>query len=130
MQSEIQSFMTMLNEIYNDLGMSNYKIFLSTRPEKRMGGEEIWDQAENALEEALKALNLPYEINPGDGAFYGPKLDIMFVDALKRPWQLGTLQADFNLPQALLPGRAAIRLTTSCCSMKCMSMISPPQRRT
>ncbi len=100
MQSEIQSFMTMLNEIYNDLGMSNYKIFLSTRPEKRMGGEEVWDKAESALEQALKALDLPYEINPGDGAFYGPKLDIMFVDALKRPWQLGTLQADFNLPQA------------------------------
>lgn len=100
MQNEIQSFMTMLNEIYNELGMSNYKIFLSTRPEKRMGGEEIWDKAENALEEALKALSLEYEINPGDGAFYGPKLDIMFVDALKRPWQLGTLQADFNLPQA------------------------------
>ena len=100
MQSEIQSFMTMLNEIYNDLGMSNYKIFLSTRPEKRMGSDEIWDKAEGALEDALKALNLEYEINPGDGAFYGPKLDIMFVDALKRPWQLGTLQADFNMPQA------------------------------
>jgi threonyl-tRNA synthetase len=100
MQNEIQSFMTMLNEIYNELGMSNYKIFLSTRPEKRMGGEEVWDKAEGALEQALKALDLNYEVNPGDGAFYGPKLDIMFVDALKRPWQLGTLQADFNLPKA------------------------------
>lgn len=100
MQSEIQSFMTMLNEMYETLGMSNYKIFLSTRPEKRMGSDEIWDKAEGALEQALMHLKLNFEVNPGDGAFYGPKLDIMFVDALKRPWQLGTLQADFNLPKA------------------------------
>jgi threonyl-tRNA synthetase len=96
LQSEISGFMKLLNETYQTLGMSNYKIYLSTRPEKRMGSDEIWDTAENALEEALKALNLPYTINAGDGAFYGPKLDIMFVDAIQRPWQLGTLQCDFN----------------------------------
>lgn len=100
MRSEIESFMRLLNEIYQTLGMSKYKVYLSTRPEKRMGSDEIWDRAEGALKEALENLQLPYEINPGDGAFYGPKLDIMFVDALDRPWQLGTLQADFNLPQA------------------------------
>lgn len=100
MQSEIQNFMSLLNEIYTELGMTNYKIFLSTRPEKRMGSDEVWDKAEGALGDALKNLNLKYEVNPGDGAFYGPKLDIMFVDAIKRPWQLGTLQVDFNLPQA------------------------------
>lgn len=100
LQPEIQSFMEMLGQIYKTLGMDNYKIYLSTRPEKRMGGDDVWDKAELALENALKNLNLPYEINPGDGAFYGPKLDIMFVDALKRPWQLGTLQLDFNMPQA------------------------------
>ncbi len=100
LQPEIQSFMEMLGQIYKTLGMDNYKIYLSTRPEKRMGGDEVWDKAESALENALKNLNLPYEVNPGDGAFYGPKLDIMFVDALKRPWQLGTLQLDFNMPQA------------------------------
>lgn len=100
MQSEIKSFMQLLTEVYSLLGMNEFKIFLSTRPEKRMGSDEVWDKAEGALKTALESLNLPYTINPGDGAFYGPKLDIMFVDALKRPWQLGTLQVDYNLPQA------------------------------
>jgi threonyl-tRNA synthetase len=100
LQHEISQFMTMLNEVYKLLGMNEYVIYLSTRPEKRMGDDSIWDQAEGALMNALEALQLPYKINPGDGAFYGPKLDIMFVDALKRPWQLGTLQVDFNMPKA------------------------------
>lgn len=100
LQSEIAGFMKLLNFVYNKLGMDNYKIYLSTRPESRMGSDEVWDKAEGALAKALESLNLPYTINAGDGAFYGPKLDIMFVDALKRPWQLGTLQCDFNLPQA------------------------------
>jgi threonyl-tRNA synthetase len=100
LQDEIAKFMHLLNRVYDKLGMNNYKIYLSTRPENRMGSEEYWDMAEGALAEALKTLNLPFEINPGDGAFYGPKLDIMFVDALNRPWQLGTLQVDPNLPQA------------------------------
>ncbi len=100
LQGEIASFMRLLNQVYGKLGMDNYKIFFSTRPEKRMGADEVWDQAEAALEQALKGLNLPYTINPGDGAFYGPKLDVMFVDALNRPWQLGTLQCDFNLPKS------------------------------
>ncbi len=99
-QSEISGFMTLLSEVYKTLGLNSYTIYLSTRPEKRMGSDEVWDQAEQALKDALQSLNLPYTINEGDGAFYGPKLDIMFVDALKRPWQLGTLQADFNLPKA------------------------------
>ena len=100
LQEEIAKFMGLLNRVYDKLGMSNYKIFLSTRPDNRMGSEEYWDMAEGALAEALKSLNLPFELNPGDGAFYGPKLDIMFVDALNRPWQLGTLQVDPNLPTA------------------------------
>lgn len=100
MQSEIEGYMRMLNEIYQKLGMTDYKVYLSTRPEKRMGNDEVWDKAEGALENALKVLDLPFTVNPGDGAFYGPKLDIMFVDALKRPWQLGTLQVDFNMPEA------------------------------
>ena len=98
LQSEIKGFVMMLNEIYQKLGMSEYKVFLSTRPENRMGTEEDWDKAESALELALNSLNIPFEVNPGDGAFYGPKLDIMFVDALKRSWQLGTVQCDPNLP--------------------------------
>lgn len=99
LQVEIQKFMEMLNRVYKTLGMDNYKIYLSTRPENRVGGDEVWDKAEASLENALKALDLEYTINAGDGAFYGPKLDIMFVDAIKRPWQLGTLQLDFNFPQ-------------------------------
>lgn len=100
MQDEIQQFMSLLSDVYKTLGLNEYQIYLSTRPEKRMGSDEVWDRAEEALKEALQALHLPFTVNEGDGAFYGPKLDIMFVDALKRPWQLGTLQADFNLPQA------------------------------
>lgn len=99
MQSEIKNFMELLNRVYQKLGMPNYTIYLSTRPEKRMGSNEVWDKAESALKSALTALGLPFIVNPGEGAFYGPKLDIMFVDALARPWQLGTLQCDFNLPE-------------------------------
>lgn len=99
-QTEIASFMKLLNQVYSKLGMDNYKIYFSTRPEQRMGSEEFWDKAEGALEQALKSMNLPFTVNPGDGAFYGPKLDIMFVDSLNRPWQLGTLQVDLNLPEA------------------------------
>jgi threonyl-tRNA synthetase len=95
---EIKGFMNLLNEVYTTLDMTNYRVFLSTRPEKRLGSDEVWDKSEAALKEALETLGLEYEINEGDGAFYGPKLDIMFVDALKRDWQLGTLQLDYNLP--------------------------------
>ena len=100
LQSEISNFMKLLDRVYKKLGMDTFKVYLSTRPEKRMGSDEVWDKAEGALSSALDSLKLPFTVNPGDGAFYGPKLDIMFVDALNRPWQLGTLQLDFNLPQA------------------------------
>lgn len=99
-QAEIEGFMRLLGEVYATLGMTDYHVYLSTRPEKRMGSDEVWDKAEGALQKALEMLKLPYTINKGDGAFYGPKLDIMFVDSLKRPWQLGTLQVDFNMPNA------------------------------
>lgn len=100
LQKEIASFLSLLSRVYKTLGLNEYEILLSTRPEKRMGSDEIWDQAEGALASALNASGTPFTLNPGDGAFYGPKLDIMFVDALKRPWQLGTIQCDFNLPEA------------------------------
>lgn len=100
MQNEIKNFMNLLNEVYQTLGMQEFRVYLSTRPESRMGSDQVWDQSEQALAQALTDLGIAYKVNPGDGAFYGPKLDIMFVDALKRPWQLGTLQLDFNLPQA------------------------------
>ena len=99
MSDEIKAFMALLNRIYSQLGMPKYNVYLSTRPEKRVGSDEVWDQSEAALSDALKALEIPFEINEGDGAFYGPKIDIVFVDALERPWQLGTIQADFNMPE-------------------------------
>ncbi len=98
-QSEIASFMTLLREVYNKLGMTNYKVALSTRPAARIGSDELWDKAEGALANALKSLDIPFEINAGDGAFYGPKIDVRFFDAINRPWQLGTLQFDPNLPE-------------------------------
>jgi threonyl-tRNA synthetase len=98
-EGEIKSFMEFLNRVYSTLGFEKYTVNLSTRPEKRMGSDEVWDKAEGALENALKDLKLDYKINPGDGAFYGPKLDVMVTDAIGRAWQLGTLQADFNFPE-------------------------------
>lgn len=99
-QSEIEGFMKFLGDVYQTLGMTEYHVYFSTRPEKRMGTDEVWDKAEGALQKALELLKIPFTINKGDGAFYGPKLDVMFIDAIKRPWQLGTLQVDFNMPLA------------------------------
>ena len=100
LSDEIQKGVKMLQNIYKVFGLNNYKIELSTRPNKRMGEESLWDQAEAALSQALQNLNLPFEIEEGEGAFYGPKLDILVKDAFDRFWQLGTFQCDFNLPQA------------------------------
>jgi threonyl-tRNA synthetase len=100
MQPEIVLFMEMLKEIYATLGLNEFKVLVATRPENRMGTDEIWDQSEQALEFALKKLDIPYELSPGDGAFYGPKIEIHFVDVMKRTWQLGTMQVDFNMPNS------------------------------
>ena len=100
LSQEIQSGIKMLQEIYKTFGLDNYKIELSTRPEKRMGGDSLWDKAEQALSSALETLNIPFTIQKGEGAFYGPKLDISVKDAFDRSWQLGTFQCDFNLPRA------------------------------
>jgi threonyl-tRNA synthetase len=96
-QQEITGFMNLLNQVYKTFGFNEYTVFFSTRPPKRVGSDEIWDKAESALEAALKNLKLNYQINAGDGAFYGPKLDIMVKDAIGRSWQLGTMQCDFNM---------------------------------
>jgi threonyl-tRNA synthetase len=100
LKSEISKFIEMLNVIYQTLGMPNYKLFLATRPEKRMGTEEYWDQAEKALADAITEMGLSFEFSPGEGAFYGPKLEMHFVDAIGRSWQTGTIQVDPNLPDA------------------------------
>ena len=100
-ETETKLFIELLSSTYKDLGFEKFDIKLSTRPETRVGSDEVWDKAENALESAIKKLDLPYEIEEGDGAFYGPKLDFVLTDAIGREWQCGTFQADFNLPDRL-----------------------------
>jgi threonyl-tRNA synthetase len=97
-ESETKNFIDLLSTMYSDLGFSDFKIKLSTRPEKRIGSDASWDKAEKALQDAIEKLKLPYTIDEGDGAFYGPKLDFVLTDAIGRKWQCGTLQVDFNLP--------------------------------
>ena len=100
-ESETAIFIKLLSGIYKDLGFEEFSIKLSTRPEVRVGSDEVWDKAEAALENAITKLNLPFTIDEGDGAFYGPKLDFVLTDAIGREWQCGTFQADFNLPDRL-----------------------------
>jgi len=100
-EAECAGFIALLSSVYKDLGFEKFDIKLSTRPDVRVGSDEVWDKAENALQKAIEGLGLPYTINPGDGAFYGPKLDFKLTDAIGREWQCGTFQADFNLPVRL-----------------------------
>jgi threonyl-tRNA synthetase len=100
-ESECAGFIRLLSSVYKDLGFDNFEIKLSTRPEVRIGTDEQWDKVEGALEGAIRSLDLPYEINPGDGAFYGPKLDFKLTDAIGRQWQCGTFQVDAQLPHRL-----------------------------
>ena len=79
--------------------MPDFKVLIATRPEKRMGSDETWDLSEGALIDAMKSLSIPYALSPGEGAFYGPKVEIHFVDAIGRSWQLGTIQVDYILPE-------------------------------
>ena len=101
LEDETARFIDLLSSVYDDLGFTSFDIKLSTRPEKRVGSDEVWDKAETALENAIKAIRNDYEIDPGEGAFYGPKLDFKLTDAIGREWQCGTFQADFNLPDRL-----------------------------
>ena len=100
-ESETANFIKLLSRVYSDLGFKSFDIKFSTRPEVRVGSDEVWDKAETALESAIKKLGHPYEVVEGDGAFYGPKLDFVLTDAIGRDWQCGTFQADFNLPERL-----------------------------
>jgi threonyl-tRNA synthetase len=88
-------------EVYKELGFDNVDVKLSTRPEKRIGTDDVWDKAEADLEDACKKMDIPYTLNPGEGAFYGPKLEFTLYDAIGRAWQCGTVQVDFNLPGRL-----------------------------
>ncbi len=98
---ETVAFCALLKEVYKDFGFTDVKVKFSTRPEKRAGSDETWDKAEKALEDAVKIAGLACEINPGEGAFYGPKLEFTLVDAIGREWQCGTFQVDFILPERL-----------------------------
>ncbi|SFC11809.1 threonine--tRNA ligase [Tropicimonas isoalkanivorans] len=100
-EQECASFISLLSDIYRDSGFAKFDIKLSTRPEVRVGSDEVWDKAEAALEKAILNIRNDFEIDPGEGAFYGPKLDFKLTDAIGREWQCGTFQADFNLPERL-----------------------------
>ncbi|MDG2044893.1 MAG: threonine--tRNA ligase [Maricaulis sp.] len=98
---EVKDFCALLKSVYADFGFSEIKIKFADRPEQRVGSDEVWDMAEASLREAAEASGIDFEYNPGDGAFYGPKLDFVLKDAIGREWQTGTIQCDFNLPERL-----------------------------
>ncbi|MAJ90575.1 MAG: threonine--tRNA ligase [Legionellales bacterium] len=100
-QDEVSNFITMLFEVYNDFGFDEIIIKFSTRPENRVGSDEIWDKAENALKLAIEKNKLECELQPGEGAFYGPKIEFSLKDCIGRIWQCGTIQVDFSMPELL-----------------------------
>ncbi|MCG8379130.1 MAG: threonine--tRNA ligase, partial [Proteobacteria bacterium] len=100
-QDEVSKFIDMLFEVYRDFGFENVIIKLSTRPEKRVGSDEVWDKSEQALELALNNKELEWDLQPGEGAFYGPKIEFSLKDCIGRVWQCGTIQVDFSMPERL-----------------------------
>ncbi|RMD78310.1 MAG: threonine--tRNA ligase [Gammaproteobacteria bacterium] len=100
-QEEVGRFIDLLRRVYADFGFEEVLVKLSTRPEERVGSDEVWDKAEAALQQALEAKGLAYELQPGEGAFYGPKIEFSLRDCLGRVWQCGTIQVDFNMPGRL-----------------------------
>ena len=100
-ESEVADFIKMLYKAYGDFGFTEVLVKLSTRPEKRVGADETWDKAEASLANALNQNNLAFDLQPGEGAFYGPKIEFTLKDSLGRLWQCGTIQLDFNLPERL-----------------------------
>ena len=100
-QQEVSDFIDLTFDVYKNFGFENIEIALSTRPEQRVGSDEVWDQAEKALEESLKAKGIEYILQPGEGAFYGPKIEFTLKDCLDRGWQCGTMQVDFSMPGRL-----------------------------
>ena len=98
-EDEIKTLLKLIFEIYDIFGFHSVQVYLSTRPEKYIGDLETWNNAENALKQALEKANIEYEINEGDGAFYGPKIDFIVKDSLNREWQLSTIQLDFSMPR-------------------------------
>ena len=101
MQPEVSTFIDLLHQVYADFGFKEIQYRLSTRPVNRIGSDEAWDKAEHALEQALNAKNLPWDLQPGEGAFYGPKIEFSLKDSIGRVWQCGTIQVDFSMPGRL-----------------------------
>jgi threonyl-tRNA synthetase len=99
--SEVCDFTDLLFEVYRDFGFEEVLVKLSTRPEQRVGEDALWDKAEKSLEDALNHKGLDWELQPGEGAFYGPKIEFSLKDCLNRVWQLGTIQLDFSMPERL-----------------------------
>jgi len=99
MEEECRTVVRLIMDIYKDFGFEQVRVKLSTRPEHRIGSDEIWDRLEGALAQALESMGMGYELFPGEGAFYGPKLEFVLRDAIGRDWQCGTLQVDMNLPE-------------------------------
>jgi threonyl-tRNA synthetase len=100
-QSEVSTFIDLLQKVYADFGFNEILLKLSTRPEKRVGSDEVWDKAEAALQQALDSKGLEWQLQPGEGAFYGPKIEFSLKDCLGRVWQCGTVQVDFSMPERL-----------------------------
>ena len=100
-EAECRIVVALILDIYRDFGFENVRILFSDRPAKRIGSDEVWDQLEGALRGALDGMGLEYGVNPGEGAFYGPKIEFVLRDAIGRDWQCGTLQVDLNLPERL-----------------------------
>ncbi len=100
-QSEVARFIDLLHRVYADFGFKDILYKLSTRPANRIGSDEAWDKAEHALEQALNSKNLPWDLQPGEGAFYGPKIEFSLKDSIGRLWQCGTIQVDFSMPGRL-----------------------------
>ena len=100
-QEEVSVFMDLLQDVYADFGFNDIIVKLSTRPENRVGSDEVWDKAEHALEQALNNKGLDWDLQPGEGAFYGPKIEFSLKDCLGRVWQCGTIQVDFSMPGRL-----------------------------
>ncbi|MDG2405359.1 MAG: threonine--tRNA ligase, partial [Paracoccaceae bacterium] len=98
---ETKKFINFLSEIYRDLGFEGFTVKFSDRPEQRAGDDTVWDKSEAALKAATQAAGCAFDLNPGEGAFYGPKLEFVLTDAIGRDWQCGTLQVDFVLPERL-----------------------------
>ncbi|MCK4676222.1 MAG: threonine--tRNA ligase, partial [Gammaproteobacteria bacterium] len=101
LQDEVSAFIDLVYEVYEDFGFTDIKVALSTRPQQRVGDDEAWDKAEKALEVALDNKKLDWKLQPGEGAFYGPKIEFVLRDCLGREWQCGTMQVDFSMPGRL-----------------------------